>query len=191
MRPKVVVAILSLACCFLGITVVILRVLSHEPVVEDVEGNLPETPTKTRVAPGKEFAVPPDSRSLANDKAPVVSSQVSQGANRATSDAAYARKRVAELMDLAMNNDSASLNVIWTELSNPDKEIRVGALEAVVQFGDRLSVPRLRKLAVQTADPEEKKAILEAADYLELPTLDELPALQKTGRPADAQAGFN
>lgn len=80
--------------------------------------------------------------------------------------------RVAELMSLAMNSDSNSLNTIWSELFNPNKDIRAGALTAVVQFGDHSVVPRLRELATQTEDLTEKAAITEAADFLQLPALE-------------------
>jgi hypothetical protein len=82
-----------------------------------------------------------------------------------------AQDRVAELMALAMNDDRDSLNTIRTELTNPDAEIRAGALAAVVQFGDRSVSPRLRQLAAQTDDPHEKVSILDAADQLDLPPL--------------------
>ena len=94
-----------------------------------------------------------------------------------------AQERVAELAALAMNNDTNSLNTIWSELSNPDKDIRDGALAAVVQFGDRSVTPRLRELAAQTEDPAEKVEIIKAADYLELPSLTDLPRSPKSPAP--------
>ena len=95
-----------------------------------------------------------------------------------TNHAEYVQQRVAELTSLAMNDDSNSFNTIWSELSNPDKEIRAGALEAVIQFGDHSVSPRLRELAAQTQDPAEQAAILEAADYLDLPPITDLPRRQ-------------
>jgi hypothetical protein len=98
------------------------------------------------------------------------------------SDADHAervRARVEELMNLAMNDDAASLRTIWSELYNPDREIRAGALAAVVQFGDRSVVPNLRALAAQTQDAAEKADILAAADHLALPTLIDLHRAQQ------------
>lgn len=100
----------------------------------------------------------------------VTASRVVQETNRAV----YVRDRIAELMALGMNNDSNSLNTIWGELANPDKEIRAGALAAVVQFGDRSVVPNLRELAAQTQDATEKAEIIKAADFLDLPSLTEV-----------------
>ena len=84
---------------------------------------------------------------------------------------------------LAMNDDANSFNTIWSELSNPDREIRAGALEAVIQFGDHSVSPRLRELAAQTQDPAEQAAILEAADYLDLPPITDLPRKQPGNNP--------
>jgi hypothetical protein len=101
----------------------------------------------------------------------------------AANPAVNSQDRVAELMALAMNDDTTSLNTIWSELANPDQEIRAGALAAVVQFGDRSVVPRLRELAAQTDDAAEKASILEAANFLELPSLTELPNTPPTNVP--------
>jgi hypothetical protein len=95
----------------------------------------------------------------------------------------YVRERVAELTTLAMNDDANSLRAIWSELSNPDKEIRAGALEAVVQFGDRSVVPSLRALAAKTEDSAEKASIIAAADQLELPPLFELEGASPANSP--------
>jgi predicted component of type VI protein secretion system len=85
---------------------------------------------------------------------------------------AVAPARTAEeLQTLAMHDDADSLNAILAELANPDPEIRAAAREAAVQFGDRAAVPLLRAAAAVTDDLEEKKALLDAADFLELPPL--------------------
>lgn len=87
--------------------------------------------------------------------------------------------RNSELMNLAMNDDAASFNTIWSELSNPDKEIRAGALAAVVQFGDRSAIPGLRALAARTDNAAEKSSIEAAADQLALPTILEIHPAQR------------
>jgi hypothetical protein len=86
---------------------------------------------------------------------------------------AYVAKRVVELQDLGMENDSASLDMILSELDNRDPTIRQAAVDAAVQFGSRDAIPRLMNAAAQTDDPEEKSAILEAIEFLKLPTLTE------------------
>jgi HEAT repeat protein len=83
------------------------------------------------------------------------------------------QQRVDELMALAMNDDAKSLDTIWAEVFNADKEIRFGAVEALMQFGDHSMAPRLRQLAASTVDPAEKAHIIAAADFLSLPRLGE------------------
>lgn len=167
MRLKVVATILLLAFSALGVVVLMSRVFHHEEGRE-AAGNLPVAQAEATIPPENDF---PASASLAvaGDKATAAIPAVIQETNHAD----YVRERIAELMELAMNDDSDSLNTIWAELSNPDKQIREGALEAVVQFGDRSVVPRLRELAAQTEDPAEKASILAAVDHLDLPPLGE------------------
>src|SRR5262249_1745050 len=57
-------------------------------------------------------------------------------------------------------------------------------LEAIVQFDDRAAIPRLKEIAEQTEDEEEKKEILEAADFINLPSLSEYLAQQQAQRDA-------
>ena len=119
---------------------------------------------------------------VGHDKHPGDSRHYS-GYSRDTNHAEYVQERVAELTSLAMNDDANSFDTIWSELSNPDKGIRAGALEAVIQFGDHSVGPRLRELAAQTQDPAEQSAILEAADYLDLPPITDLPRKQPKNNP--------
>jgi hypothetical protein len=169
MRPKVVVFTLLLAAAVLGTAVFLSRTVRHEPsggrqvnspAVQAATNPLPATPPVETVAT-------PAPATASNVNPVVAAPPVVQETNHAV----YVQERNADLMALAMNDDSNSLNTIWSELSNPDKDIRAGALEAVVQFGDRSVVPRLRDLAAQTEDPTEKAEIVEAANFLELPPL--------------------
>ena len=92
--------------------------------------------------------------------------------------------RVSELQDLAMESDPASLAAILAELKNEEPAIREAAIEAAVQFGSPTAIPRLQQAADEANDPREKSALLEAIDYLTMPTLGE--ALQ-TNQPAPAE----
>jgi hypothetical protein len=159
--------VLLLALGALGVVVLISRGL-HPGKGLEAAGNLPVAQVETTLPPEKDVpaSAPP---AVAGDKVTVAIQPVSQEADHADD----VRERIAELMELAMNDDSESLDTIWAELSNPDKHIRQGALEAVVQFGDRSVVPRLREFAAQTEDPAEKAGILSAADHLDLPPFGE------------------
>jgi hypothetical protein len=102
---------------------------------------------------------------------------------------AYVDARTAELMDLGMNDDSQSLNAILSELSNRDPEIRKAAVEATVQFGSRDAIPNLTDAAAQTDDPQEKAEIMEAIQFLKLPTLSEAAAQANQAQPAIGSNG--
>ncbi len=83
----------------------------------------------------------------------------------------YVDQRVAEMMDLAMNDDAQSLNSILSELSNNDPDIRNGAIEAVKQFGSLDAIPKLEAAASKTDSPSEKKTLEDAIEFLKLPSL--------------------
>jgi hypothetical protein len=89
----------------------------------------------------------------------------------------YVVQRIKELNDLAMNNDAESRDAILSEVKdNPDRRIRAAALEAAIQFDDRSVVPTLQDIAAQTVDSQEKQNILDAIDYINLPSLTEYVA---------------
>jgi|ERR1041385_5986730 hypothetical protein len=96
-----------------------------------------------------------------------------QPAEREQTDATV---RAAELMELALNNDSASLKIILAELGNPNRAIRNAALQAAVQFGSRDAIPSLRQATAQVDDSDEKAELLQAIEFLKLPSLSEAMA---------------
>jgi hypothetical protein len=65
------------------------------------------------------------------------------------------------------------LETILAELNNPEKAVRAEALDAVVEFASSNAIPRLREIAAATEDPREKVALLDAAEFLALPSLAE------------------
>jgi len=73
------------------------------------------------------------------------------------------------LAQWSMNEDPQSLSNIIGDLASPVKEIRMAAIEATKQFGGTNAVPVLRAMAANTDDHEEAEALLEAAEFLELP----------------------
>jgi hypothetical protein len=166
MRPNVVAGILFFASGILGVIFLISQAVNHEvngktglnaPVAQQE----PDPPSANQ-SPGSELVV------VSCGSPPAVVPSVQEADSETSSS-----ERVAELMALAENDDSNSLHTICSELTNPDRETRTGALAAVVQFGDRSVVPCLRQLAEQTSDPFEKADITKAADQLALPLLGE------------------
>ena len=78
----------------------------------------------------------------------------------------HVSRRTAELMDLAMSDDSISLNTILSELNNPDAEIRQAAITASVQFKSADAIPALQDAYTRADDPEEKISIRKAIEFL-------------------------
>jgi hypothetical protein len=88
--------------------------------------------------------------------------------------------RIAELRDLSRKKDMPSLEVLLSEVKNSDQEIRQAALDAIGQTGNRAAIPRLLELAAQTENAKEKQAIVDAVEFMKLPTLTEV--LRKTNQ---------
>jgi len=104
-------------------------------------------------------------------------------------NAEYIQAQINRLEDLQSNDDDASLQAILKELTNTNPIIRHVAIEAAIQFGGHTAVPVLRDLASRTWDAAEKQELLDAADFLALPTIYEvrdqkrLERLQGAGQP--------
>jgi hypothetical protein len=89
--------------------------------------------------------------------------------------AAEARDEREEiLLELALIEDPESLGFLLDELGRADPEERESLLLAIVEFGSRDAVPRLRELALEASSPDEARRLTEAADYLDLPSLTEM-----------------
>ena len=85
------------------------------------------------------------------------------------------------LQQWSMNDDPGSLSNILSDLTSPDKEIRAAAIEAAEQFGSSNAIPALKGVAANTDDLQEKVALLEAVDFLSLPSIDfSRPATPRT-----------
>lgn len=159
MRPPNVIFIALLAVFALGVAMLVPQIFHAE---------------KPGDAPAREAAMPPTNEpkkpSIESVIKPVVLPPTNSFA--AASPVKSPSQTVDELQALAMNDDMESLELILAELTNSDAEIRVAAREAAVQFGDRVAAPALRAAAAQVESPQEKAALLEAADFLELPSLE-------------------
>ena len=82
--------------------------------------------------------------------------------------------RIEKLNELEARYDQESLQGILGELTNSNREIRAAAIESTIQFQSRDAIPVLKNLAARTRDSEEKKALLDAAEFLALPTFTEI-----------------
>ena len=171
MRPKIaIIVLLAGVAGVLGLLT--LKHLAGHP-------QRAATPTSlTSAAPTAGQAVPTASKPTASN--PV---NTTAAPSETVDTNALAEKHEAEvqahidrLQELQANDDKQSLHEILAELTNPDKEIRDAAVEATIQFGSRDAIPELKDLATRTDDAEEKKAFLDAAEFLALPTLMEAKA---------------
>jgi len=86
---------------------------------------------------------------------------------------------ISELEEAGSRGDSASFQMIVGNLANPQREIRLAALDATIQFGSRDAIPLLNEQAAKTEDAREKVEILDAAELLALPSLSEIRHKQR------------
>ena len=81
------------------------------------------------------------------------------------------RERIlTELQEAATTYDAAHLPKIEPYLSHPDAELRTAAVNAVITLGDSAGAPLLRAASSLIKDPREAVALLDAAEYMELPS---------------------
>jgi len=159
MRPKFVFALLLLALLVLGAAFFLKQYLGNTASPPNPEIVAPASVVSNVVA----VAVPPPAPIPA---APVSTNTLTDEQRQAAIDAETDR-----LQDWSMNDDPASLSNILADLTNPEKEIREAAIEAAKQFDSTNAIPTLKAVAANTTDTEEQIALLEAANFLSLPTL--------------------
>lgn len=81
-----------------------------------------------------------------------------------------AKAAALETMHEAMvSYDPAKLPGIVAYLNHPDEELREAALDNILQMGEAAAAPLLRKASEKARSPKEALAMLDAADFLELP----------------------
>jgi hypothetical protein len=167
MRPKIVIAVLLAGLA--GLTGIYF--LKHLAI--------PAQPTEISTA-RQEIKPAAPTVSPTTDKATAASPAVTVppvGADTnklADEHEAYVQAEIDKLQELQAHDDAQSLQAILSELTNSDKEIRAAAVESTIQFGSRDAIPVLNDLAARTEDPNEKKELLDAAEFLALPTLTEI-----------------
>ncbi|HXI71101.1 MAG TPA: hypothetical protein VNN22_12165 [Verrucomicrobiae bacterium] len=183
MRPKVIIAVLLAGLAGLAV------IFYLKPAASRPETAV--TPVAEPAAtPPKAAAAVPQLKPATNIAAVATASQPKKPASVATSDAAdeaaaKIQAQIDRLVDLQSNDDDASLQAILKELTNTNRIIRHEAIEATIQFGGHTAVPVLKDLATRTWDPDEKKELLEAAEFLALPTLSEARAQKEQEKMQD------
>ena len=183
MRPKIVLLVLLAGLA--GITGIVLlkrqspppapsaqAVPPAAPAIKPEAVAAPVTPAPAPAAPALVAVTP-----AATNPAPVL--PVVDAVETNAEHEAAVQAEIDKLQDLQANDDPASLKAILTELTNPDKEVRAAAIEATTQFGDRSAIPVLKDLAATTTDSGEKKALLDAVEFMSLPTMTEVRAARQ------------
>jgi len=189
MRGKLIIGILSLATLGLLALILISRRGDKAPTVQ------PDSTTSDEVNHAVELQrqdkidlTTPAAASNAQPRAIVRAKgddSQTEASDASASDVkhdAFVEARTAELQDLSRKTDPAALEVLLSEVKNPDPEIRQAALDAISQSGNRNAIPGLQETAAQTEDATEKQTIMELIEFLKLPTLTEI--LQKQGAAA-------
>jgi hypothetical protein len=166
MRPKVVIAAVS-TCALLLLLALGLNWFRPAPA------GTPETP-----ATGEAVASETAPGSPEPTMAAPATGQFSPALTNETVDPV--ERRIAELYAMGMRNDVEARESVLVALENPERAIREAALDAAIQSGDRSIVPRLQEMADRTEDPQEKAAILEAINFINLPSLNEYLAERRT-----------
>ena len=181
MRPKIV--LLALLAGLAGITGIVL--LKHPAAPPPAPATVQEVPPaappaapaiqpEVVAAPVTPAPAPVAVPAVVTNPAPIL--PVVEAVDTNAVHEAAVQATINKLQELQANDDSASLKAILTELVNPDKEVRAAAIEATIQFGDRSAIPVLKDLAATTADSGEKKALLDAVEFMSLPTMTEVRA---------------
>jgi hypothetical protein len=77
---------------------------------------------------------------------------------------------LAEIEEASVTYDAAALPRIERFLLHPDPKVRESARNGMIVLGDAAAGPLLREASRRTTDSQEVIALLQAADYVELPS---------------------
>lgn len=163
MRPKVVIIVLAMGFLVLGLVAVLKGVGGKN----NAAGEISTTSQPVGSAAASSGTNQPFSASRGANSV-IVSDQMR---------AALIDRETEEIRDL-FNQADGSNNVeviaaILAKLSHPEVEVRRAALDALRQLDDTNAVPGLEKAVENTQDLREKVAILDAIDYIKMPSLTE------------------
>jgi len=166
MRPRFVVSLLMFAALVLGAAFYFKSPAPPAP---------PDGPTIT-TAPATKPASPVTKAGNSFIPTPAAIVSLAPTAKPMTSEEkqTYIEAETGRLQEWSTQDDSASFNNILNDLTNVDKDVRLAAIEAAKQFGNRDAIPILQADAASATDTDEKIALLEAADFLALPTIAEV-----------------
>jgi len=180
MRPKVILAVMLAGVLAMSILLLVRQQTDEKANLKLVSATESKSPTGTPAHSDESLPFSSSRQSSLTESVAVPApGEIAATLSAPPNPEAYIQQRVDELLGLGLENDPASLDKLLNELTNPESQIRVAALEAVVQFGSRDAVPRLEEISLQTQDAHERAAIAEAIEFLKLPSLSEVVKLKQ------------
>jgi hypothetical protein len=175
MRPKVVILILVIAAGLVAGLVLLKGVIGGRsnnvpPVAAIGEPTNQEPPAVTTVQANPD--VNPDVNPASSHNTAMTSEEARAAQIQWDLD------EVREALANGTEDPSVTENILLDKVTNPEKEVRKAALEALMQLNDTNAIPRLQQAVKNLEDPHDKSAVLDAIAYLQLPenTTNEPPA---------------
>lgn len=162
MRPKVVIFTVLVAFVALGMIAIFKGLNGIKTDAHAAQGSAMQTTSEKTVS--------------TNDLPGTVGYGLNTG-NLAVSDelrAAVIAKEVEQIQDLEGQVDGTNnvmiINALLAKMTNPEAEVRQAVLDALKRMNDTNSLPGLQKVAAAISDPRERVAVLDAIDYIKLPS---------------------
>ena len=126
-------------------------------------------------------AEPPPAKAVQNIQAnPSSTNAVAGSEERRAAAVGKELDAIQELLgDADGTNNPRIIPALLAKVTNPEKEVRSAALEALKQLNDTNAVPGLEKAVEAIKDPRAKVDVMDTIDYLKLPNV--MPDVQ----PAD------
>jgi len=185
MRPKVVILTLVAAFGLLAIVAVLKGVGGKN--VDEANG-----------AAGPQLAVEAD----ANAQATNINGHL-HGVNPTSSNALAMAEQIraagiaAEMETIQSilgqadgTNNPTVIAALIEKMAHPEAEVRKGAVDALIQLNDTNAVPGLQLASETIKDPREKVSVMDAIDYLKLPSMmQDVPPDSMTNDIADSNTG--
>jgi hypothetical protein len=143
------------------------------------EAQVPPTPAELQPAPEPALATPPSPRPIEkvqvapppSSPAPKPRTLVVKGVyNPPPLEGPHAAE-LTRIQDLSVTYDAREVPALAAFLTHDSAEVRAAALDGLIRLGSKEAAEPLRAASAKVKDPREAIAMLDAADYLELPPM--------------------
>jgi hypothetical protein len=161
MRPKVVILMLG---SVLGL-VIILALLKGVigGTGNNAGGSVPPVSELTEPAPSANKKVQKGTAAPISSNAAAIVEQVR------VAEVEKELERIHELISEGVGNTTVT-PLLLAKITNPEPEVRKAAVQALVQLNDTNAIAGLEQAVALIEDPREKVEILDAVNYLKLPS---------------------